>query len=227
MTRWLETHARGPGQESRLVTTYFDTPNGALARRGLTLRVREQAGHFVQTVKSTTGDGDATGGASLARGEWEDKVAGASPDPHAAQTGHFIPADAADALCAPVRTDIARHTLMLCPNPQTRIEAAVDRGQIASARGNSSELVCENRTRIENRRYSRTLRHRARPARRRTGAARTPQQVGAGVSLSALPTEPERVTAVQASEVAIDPAVTAGAALRRSTRSCVDQIVGN
>ena len=37
----------------------------------------------------------------------------------------------------------------------------------------------------------------------------------------------ERVAAVRASEAALDPAMTAGAALRRSTRSCVDQIVGN
>ncbi len=89
-----------PGQEARLIATYFDTPDGALARQGLTLRVREQAGSFVQTVKSAGGNdvGDGTGGAALVRGEWEDPVAGASPDPQAPQTGRFIPAEAADAL---------------------------------------------------------------------------------------------------------------------------------
>ena len=144
LTRLLETRAGGPGREARLVTTYFDTPDGALARQGLTLRVREQAGSFVQTVKSAgNGVGDGIGGAALVRGEWEDPMAGASPDPQAPQTGRFVPAEAADALEALVRTDIARQTLMLRPDPETRIEAAVDQGQVAAVDGNSREPVCE------------------------------------------------------------------------------------
>ncbi len=56
LIRLLEARAgSGIGREARLVSTYFDTPDGALARQGLTLRVREQEGRFVQTVKS--GDG--------------------------------------------------------------------------------------------------------------------------------------------------------------------------
>ena len=38
---------------------------------------------------------------------------------------------------------------------------------------------------------------------------------------------PERLAAVHASEVALDPDMTAGAALRRVVRSCAEQIVGN
>ena len=33
-----------------------------------------------------------------------------------------------------VRTEIARQTLMLRPNPETRIEAAADQGQVAAVR---------------------------------------------------------------------------------------------
>ena len=36
----------------RLISTYYDTPDLALKRRGMTLRVREQGGRFIQTVKS-------------------------------------------------------------------------------------------------------------------------------------------------------------------------------
>jgi triphosphatase len=57
--------------QSRLVSTYYDTPNLALKRRGLSLRVREQGGRFIQTVK--TGDPGSSG--LLTRGEWEDELA--------------------------------------------------------------------------------------------------------------------------------------------------------
>jgi triphosphatase len=57
----------------RLNSVYFDTPKGALKRKGLTLRVRrEDGGRFVQTLKE--------GGDGLGRGEWEAKVKGPCPD---------------------------------------------------------------------------------------------------------------------------------------------------
>jgi triphosphatase len=53
-----------------------------------------------------------------------------------------------------------------------------------------------------------------------------------GFRLAGLPNAPDSVapdavTAVHASEVALDPDMTAGAALRRVVRSCIEQIVGN
>ena len=165
----------------------------------MTLRVRERAGRFVQTVKSA--NGDRTGRAPVPRGEWEDNVAGASPDPQAPQTGRFIPAGVADVLGALVRTDIARHTLMLCPNPQTCIEAAVDQGQIASVRGNSSEPVCEIELELKTgdvtALYDVALDLLAvAPVRleRRSKSAR-------GFRLAALSAEPEHVAVVHAGEV--------------------------
>jgi len=50
---------------ANLVSTYYETDDRALARRGLSLRVREHDGRFVQTVKSI-GSGKA---GALARGE--------------------------------------------------------------------------------------------------------------------------------------------------------------
>ena len=69
--------------DARLISTYYDTPDLALKRRGLSLRVREQSGRFIQTVKS----GDLAGGDFLTRGEWEDELAESSPDPDATQSG--------------------------------------------------------------------------------------------------------------------------------------------
>jgi triphosphatase len=233
LKRLLETRADGPGREARLVAIYFDTPDGALARQGLSLRVREQSGIFVQTVK--TASGNRSGGAALARGEWEDEIAGASPDPHAPQTGRFIPAGAVDALRPLVRTDIGRHTWMLCPDPRTRIEAAVDQGHVASARGNATEPVCEIELELKTGNaaalYDIALDLLAvAPVRleRRSKSARGFRLAGLSAELAARRERlPERIKAVHASEVALDPAMTAGAALRRIVRSCADQIVGN
>src|SRR5437588_113897 len=38
--------------QKRLISTYYDTPDAALKERGLTLRVRDQGGNFIQTVKA-------------------------------------------------------------------------------------------------------------------------------------------------------------------------------
>ncbi|SFR76719.1 CHAD domain-containing protein [Sphingomonas jatrophae] len=51
----------------RQCSTYYDTPDGALAAEGVSLRVREAKGRFVQTVK--TEGGRAAG--LFARPEWE------------------------------------------------------------------------------------------------------------------------------------------------------------
>ena len=48
-----------------------------------------------------------------------------------------------------------------------------------------------------------------------------------GFRLAALPAEPERIAAVHASAVDLDPEMSAGAALRRIARSCAEQIVRN
>ena len=222
-----------PGREARLVTTYFDTPEGALARQGLTLRVREAGRSFVQTVKCAGGNGvgDGIGGAALVRGEWEDPIAGASPDPQAPQTGRFVPAEAAEALQALTRTEIARQTFMLRPNPETRIEAAADQGQVAAVDGKSCEPVCEIELELKEGEvtalYDVALDMLAvAPMRleRRSKSAR-------GFRLAALPAESEpareHVNAVHASAVDLDPEMSAGAALRRIARCCAEQIVRN
>jgi len=111
---------------ARLVSTYYDTPDHALARRGSSLRVRRHGRHFVQTIKA---DG-APSESGLARGEWEDRVKGEGPDPQAAQTGPFLSPEIACQLRPLFRTEVSRLTIPLAPEPATRIEAAIDRGRI-------------------------------------------------------------------------------------------------
>jgi len=123
---------------SRLISTYYDTPDLALKRRGVSLRVREQGGRFIQTVKT----GDTTSGDVLTRGEWEDELAESRPDPHAVQSGEHLPEEVAGNLQPLFATDVTRTTVALEPAPATRIEAAIDEGEIrAGADGN--ELISE------------------------------------------------------------------------------------
>jgi triphosphatase len=57
--------------QSDLTSTYYDTPDIALHRKQLTLRLRKQGRKFVQIVKA----GDFARSDLLARREWEDPIA--------------------------------------------------------------------------------------------------------------------------------------------------------
>ena len=62
----LQANRAGKPKSQRLVTTYYDTPEKDLARRGVSLRVRREDDKRIQTVKSA---GDS--GVANSRGEWE------------------------------------------------------------------------------------------------------------------------------------------------------------
>jgi len=125
--------------QERLTSTYYDTPDSALKQRGLTLRVRDQGGHFLQTVKK----GDLAAGDLLARGEWEDRVAEGRPDPDAAQSGPRLPEGAAADLRPVFVTEVARTIFAIEPLPGTAIEAAIDEGEIRAAGKHRAEPISE------------------------------------------------------------------------------------
>jgi triphosphatase len=123
----------------RLISTYYDTPDLALKRRGLTLRVREQGGRFIQTVKA----GGREGGDILTRGEWEDELVANRPDPLAPHSGTRLPDGIAGDLRPLFATDVTRTSVAIEPAPATRIEAAVDEGEIRAAGGGGIEPISE------------------------------------------------------------------------------------
>jgi triphosphatase len=131
-----------PGSASsqeRLISTYYDTHDFALKQRGLTLRIREQAGRFIQTVKA----GDLAGANILARGEWEDALSDARPDLEAPQSGAHLPGDVGGEFRPIFVTDVARTTVEIEPLPGTHIEAAIDKGEIRVVAGGAVEPICE------------------------------------------------------------------------------------
>src|SRR5207244_130738 len=65
----LAAHKRGRARTATITSTYFDTPDFRLANAGIALRLRNDAGRWVQTVKGPPLA--AAGGALHARPEYE------------------------------------------------------------------------------------------------------------------------------------------------------------
>jgi inorganic triphosphatase YgiF len=139
LQRALESMASSQGRPARLVNTYYDTGDRRLRQRGLVLRVRERNGRFVQTVKS---DSQPEAGA-LARGEWEDAIPGPKPSPAAPESGRFLTPDLIGELVPLFRTEVRREAIDLSPRPGTRIEVAIDRGEIRAPGRDAREPISE------------------------------------------------------------------------------------
>ncbi|WP_404298842.1 CYTH domain-containing protein [Halomonas sp.] len=121
--------AAQPAQASHLGNTYFDTPEGALERARMALRLRRVNGRVLQTVK-TRGEG---GGGLSTRGEWEWEVPGSGLDleglkglPPAA-----LGQDVLERLVPRFTTDFHRETRMI-DHAGARIEVALDEGEIVA-----------------------------------------------------------------------------------------------
>jgi len=223
LTRALEARAAaGEGSRpARLISTYFDTSDHALARRGLALRVRECDGRFIQTVKSH----NRNGAGAFARGEWEDPIGDARPDPQAAASGRFLGPDIAARLVPLFRTEVSRRTVELMPAPGTRIAAAIDRGRVCRPAGEAGEPISEVELELQDgpatALYDVALDLLAvAPVRleRRSKAER-------GYRLTAADAAPPG--AVRAAPVELAPQLSGNQALRRIGIACLDQLLRN
>jgi inorganic triphosphatase YgiF len=191
----------------------------ALKRRGMTLRIRERNGHFIQNVKA----GEPSGSDLLARGEWEDAVDQNRPDPHAPHSGARLPDGVADRLRPLFVTDITRTTVEIEPESGTRIEAAIDEGGIRGIDTAGSEPVCEIELELKSGETvmlyeiaSRLLDVAPLRIELRSKAER-------GYHLLEAAAPP----AVHAEPVLLDPASSVGAALQAIGRSCLLQVLRN
>ena len=125
------------------VTTYFDTPDHALAQAGLSLRVRRTEGKRVQTLKA-----NPKSGVTADRAEWEWPVQQDEPDLSLlTQTPIAENLPRAIDLGPVFVTDINRTIRDLAFGDDARIEAALDQGVIVAdhAREPVRELELELR----------------------------------------------------------------------------------
>ena len=141
--------AGGEGPAQRLRSTYYDTGDFRLRRRGFTLRIREDGERLVQTLKS---DGPSSAAAVLKRNEWSRTVKKpvpslpVAPDPEVRDAvGPLQPEELSPAFS----TDVMRQTAMVevaAPDDEPAvIELALDSGEIQAhdRRDTVSELELE------------------------------------------------------------------------------------
>ncbi len=132
----LRERALGEPVEHHLVDTYYDTPERALWKAGLTLRVRADGGRWIQTVKTA---GEASSSLHR-RGEWECALPDAAPRPDLLAR-QVKPAALAELLrSAAIASDLAplfqntthRTTWRIALEDGQQLECAFDAGSIAA-----------------------------------------------------------------------------------------------
>jgi triphosphatase len=137
----LARHSHDKPVTSRLFSAYYDTPECALKAAGAALRLRQQDGHWIQTVKS---GGQAAGGLHQ-RAEHEVEVAAQLPSFAAlaeAGLGDLV-ADRRlrETLTVAFTTEFNRTSTLLRPAAGKLVEVSLDRGVIAA--GERREPICE------------------------------------------------------------------------------------
>ncbi len=139
---------KGRMRTARLVSTYYDTIDGRLAREGIALRVRREGRRWLQTVK---GPPLAGAGAGLsAREEYEWRIGGPRLDAaRLAETPWRKPlAKLAGRLVPRFTTDFTRRSVPLAFADATRAELAIDVGSIRT-RGRPQRRVPISELEIE------------------------------------------------------------------------------
>ena len=118
----------GATTQTDLSSVYYDTPDWALRKQGITLRVRRVNGAFLQTIKREAGSN------LFDRGEWENEIRGAEPDrPAFAGTPveDILHAKGADTLKRLFSTEV-RRTSRIVKEGSDLVEVSLDHGEIVA-----------------------------------------------------------------------------------------------
>ena len=133
--RLLQDFATMEPRTRQLTSHYFDTPDSALHKHGLTLRVRQDADHTTQTLKDL---GDGAAGGALERGEWETPVPSVIPDVRGLLKANHVPGKVSKTLrrashagkLAEQFTVQAERTTWMLDVDGASIEMALDEGAV-------------------------------------------------------------------------------------------------
>jgi inorganic triphosphatase YgiF len=123
-------HARAGAQpDELLLSTYYDTPDFALRRAGVYLRVRDKGGRFIQTIKSAASEVEL-----LERLEWEHELPGPAPDLAAAEGTALAPLLTPEVRAAlrPLFETRIRRSIHIAECDDATVEVAIDEGEIVS-----------------------------------------------------------------------------------------------
>ena len=116
-------------EDELLISTYFDTPDFALRQAGVCLRVRDNGGRFIQTIKSARSAEEL-----LERLEWERELPGPNPDLAAAEGTALAPLLTLEVRSAlkPLFETRIRRSVRRAEREDAAVEIAIDEGQIVS-----------------------------------------------------------------------------------------------
>lgn len=204
----------------RMHATYFDTPDGRLRAKGVSLRVRRTGAKRVQTAKAA--DGPAAG--LFDRAEYETPVAGDAPDLAALERTPLAPLFAKRKIrdgLAPAFTVSTRRRTIPIADGAFAAEMVVDEGIVGA--GERAEPFCEIELELRAGAPADLFRL------ARAIAEAVPARLGfraksdRGYALAA----GEGPQIVKRIEVALDPAMSAGAAFQAIARACLAQLVAN
>ena len=207
-----------PQEEHQLISTYFDTPDCALHKAGVYLRVRENDGHIVQTIKTAKSETDL-----IERLEWEREITSRNPDLDGVDDTPLKPlltAGVRAALRPMFETQIRRHVFRILRDG-SEIEVAIDQGEIATKTGMQaiSELELELK-RGKTKELFRLARVLGRTVPLRLEVKSKAERGYALLKGGSLQVE-------KAAEIDIPPNMSAEEAFRAIARSCVRQLVAN
>ena len=207
-----------PQEEHQLISTYFDTPDCALRKAGVYLRVRENDGHIVQTIKTAKSETDL-----IERLEWEREITSRNPDLDGVDDTPLKPlltAGVRAALRPMFETQIRRHVFRILRDG-SEIEVAIDQGEIATKTGMQaiSELELELK-RGKTKELFRLARVLGRTVPLRLEVKSKAERGYALLKGGSLQVE-------KAAEIDIPPNMSAEEAFRAIARSCVRQLVAN
>lgn len=128
----LRVIKRGPARRARVMSTYFDTPDDALATARVTVRLRRDGRRWLQTVKGQA----ATSGGMSARPEFEWPLTGPQLDPLRFATTPFrrtLGKAEQQGLAPRFVTDFTRTTIPLAFADSTMAQLCIDVGEIRTA----------------------------------------------------------------------------------------------
>jgi triphosphatase len=127
------------GGHQALAATYFDTKKLALKKRGLSLRLREEDGRRIQTLK-----GPNEGGGLFDRLEWSIEVSGDRPDLSGlpgTPLRDLVSAERLQSRLRPIFTTEIERTTWRVRSETAEIEMALDEGTLRA--GDSTEPLAE------------------------------------------------------------------------------------
>ena len=206
------------GSQKTLHSTYYDTPDLVLRKAGVSLRVRESGGRFVQTIKSPNGHAGL-----FNRSEWKQEVKGRDIDLIAARDTTLEPLlsmRVRNALHPVFETRIERTVYQIERNG-SEIEVALDQGEVDAGGRHTAihelELELMRGEAAELFRLARELD--AIVPLRIAGKAKADR----GYEL----VEDTKQSSQRASPLELDASMTCGDAFRAIVRNCLRQIIAN